>query len=146
MRNVGYVVNLKEDLAEIMLGRHAECKRCGACLASLDQKQRKLLAENGIGARAGQRVEVEIRPIHAVGAAFLIFIMPVISGLAGGFLGYRISQSIGWPVTAGAIGLGCLAFASSFLLLRSVERAGSQARLATIVRILPDEDAAEGRC
>jgi sigma-E factor negative regulatory protein RseC len=108
MRNVGYVVNLKENLAEVMLGRHAECKSCGACLASMDQKQRKLVATNHMGARAGQRVEVEIRPIHAVGAAFLIFIVPVIAALGAGFLGYRIFQSIGWPATAGAIGLGCL--------------------------------------
>ena len=146
MRNVGYVVNLKEDLAEVILGRHAECKSCGACLTSTDRKQRKLVAENKIGARVGQRVEVEIRPMHAVGAAFLIFILPVFAALAAGFLGYRTFQAAGWPATAGGIGLGCSGCVLSFILLKSVERAGSQAKLAAIVKILSDEDTVEGRC
>jgi len=145
MRNVGRVVNLQGDLAEIALGRHAACKSCGACLASLDPKQRTLLAENDRGAGIGNTVEIEVPPVRAVGAAFLLFMVPLFSALAGAYLGHRLARALGWPEVAGAIVLGCLAFMLSFLILRFVERAGSQASMARIVRILPDEDELEGR-
>ena len=146
MRNLGRVVNLREGLAEIAIGRHAACESCGACLASLDPKQRTLLAENDKGAGIGNTVEIEVPPVRAVGAAFLLFILPLFLGLAGAYLGYRIALAIGWPETAVAIGLGCLAFMLSLLILRLVERSGSRARMARIIRILPDENELEGRC
>jgi len=118
---------------------------CGACLASLDPKQRTLLAANDRGAGIGDAVEFEVPPVRAVGSAFLLFIVPLFSALAGAYLGHRISRALGWPEVAGAIGLGCLAFMLSFLILRFVERAASRTSMARIVRILPDEDEPEGR-
>jgi positive regulator of sigma E activity len=90
-------------------------------------------------------VEVEIRPVDAVGAAFLIFILPLIAALGGGFGGYQAASAIGWTPAGGAIILGLVSFILSFLLLRQVERMRSKADLAQIVRILPDEEPAEGR-
>jgi len=145
MRNIGRVIDLRADLAEIALGRHAACESCGACLASLDPKQRTLLAANDRGAGIGNMVEIEVPPVRAVGAAFLLFIVPLFSVLAGAYVGHRIARALGWPEVAGAIGLGCLAFMLSFLILRFVERAGSRASMARIVRILPCEDELEGR-
>ena len=145
MRNIGRVVNLRDGLAEIALGRHAACESCGACLASLDPKQRTLLAANDRGAGIGNTVEIEVPPVRAVGAAFLLFIAPLFLGLAGAYLGYRIALGLGWPEAAIAVGFGCLAFMLSLLMLRFVERSGSRARMARIVRILPDENETEGR-
>ena len=105
MRNIGRVVNLREGLAEIALGRHAACESCGACLASLDPKQRTLLAANDRGAGIGDTVEIEVPPVRAVGAAFLLFIAPLSLGLAGAYLGYRVALGLGWPGAAVAIGL-----------------------------------------
>lgn len=140
MKNIGRVLNLRQDLAEIAVGRHAACKRCGACLASLDAKQRTLLATNELGAGIGNIVEFEVPPVRAVGAAFLLFIAPLFISLAGAYLGYRTAMALGWPETAVAVGLGALAFMLSFIILRSVERAGSHSGMARIVRILPGED------
>jgi sigma-E factor negative regulatory protein RseC len=140
MKSVGRVVNSKDDIAEIAVGRHADCKRCGACLASLDAKQRTLLAANEQGAVIGDLVEIEIPPAHTVGAAFLVFIAPLLAALAGAYLGHRVARALGWPVTAVAAGLGILAFMLLFVLLRSVERRVSQSRMGRIVRIMSDED------
>lgn len=145
MKNIGRVVNLRDGLAEIAIGRHATCESCGACLASLDPKQRTLLAANDRGAGIGNTVEIEVPPVRAVGAAFLLFIAPLALGLAGAYLGYRIALSLGWPEAIVAIGLGCVAFMLSLLILRFAEHSGSRARMARIVRILPDENENEGR-
>jgi positive regulator of sigma E activity len=145
MKNIGRVVNLRDGLAEIALGRHASCEGCGACLASLDPKQRTLLAANDRGAGIGDTVEIEVPPVRAIGAAFLLFIAPLALGLAGAYLGYRIALGRGWPEAAVAIGFGCLAFMLSLLLLKFAERSGSRAGMARIVRILPDENETEGR-
>jgi sigma-E factor negative regulatory protein RseC len=145
MRNIGRVVNLRDGLAEIAIGRHAACEGCGACLASLDPKQRTLLATNDRGAGIGNTVEIEVPSVRAVGAAFLLFIAPLALGLGGAYLGYRIALGLGWPEAAIAIGLGCMAFMLSLLILRFAEHSGSRVRMARIVRILPDENQTEGR-
>jgi sigma-E factor negative regulatory protein RseC len=145
MRNIGRVVNLQDGIAEIAIGRHSACEGCGACLASLDPKQRTLLAANDRGAGIGDTVEIEVPPVRAVGAAFLLFIAPLALGLAGTYLGYRIAQGLGWPEAAVAIVFGCLAFMLSILMLKVADRSGSRAKMARIVRILPDESQTEGR-
>ncbi|MGD8627681.1 MAG: SoxR reducing system RseC family protein [bacterium] len=145
MKNIGRVVNLRDGLAEIAVGRHSECKRCGACLASLDPKQRTLLAANDRGAGIGNTVEIEVPPARAIGAAFLLFIAPLLMGLGAAYLGYRVALSLGWPEAAVATGFGCVALMLSLLILRFAERSGSRARMARIVRVLQDENEIEGR-
>lgn len=144
MKSVGYVLRADENGAEVVLGAHHECKHCGACLASLDATQRKLKAVNKIGASEGQRVEIEIEPRHAVAAAFLMFVFPVVAAVGCGILGAHLAGMLGFRRDLGGIGLGSVGLACSFLLLRHVERMSSRGGIATIVKLIADEDSAEG--
>ncbi len=143
MRNVGHVVRVREGSAEVVMGAHLECKRCGACMAGIEEKQRTLEATNGIGATVGQKVEIEIEPTQAVGAAFLIFILPLIAALLGGWAGYRLAGYTGLRADAGGIGLGVIAFIAAFALLRHIDRLRSGALIARIVKLVPEEDLLE---
>ena len=145
MRSIGYVGKVESGSAEVLLGKHAQCAGCGACIAASDTRERKIAAANGIGAAEGDRVEIEISPGRLVVAAFMMFILPVISALAGGYAGYRLAGNLGVPPVLAGIVSGCLAFAGSFLLLKGAERAGRKAGLPRIIRIL-NKDETEGRC
>ena len=140
------MVSVKEDRAEVVLGAHLECGHCGACIAAVSEKERKLEAINEIGARAGQRVEIELKPLHALSAAFLLFILPVLAAAGGGFAGYAVGGALGWRRDLTGIGLGVLALVLSFLLLRHVEKTASAGRIPRIVGLIAEDDMQEGEC
>jgi sigma-E factor negative regulatory protein RseC len=144
MRNSGYVVSVREDRAEVVLGAHLECKHCGACIAAISEKQRKIDAINEIGAGAGQRVIIELKPGRAIRAAFLIFVMPVFAALGGGFAGYHLGGLLGVRGDLAGIGLGSLGLVLSFVLLRHIERTGSADRVPRIVGLIADDGPREG--
>ena len=138
------MVSVDEGVAEVELGMHLECKRCGACMVALSSKERKLKVLNEIGALVGQKVEIEVKPKVAIGAAFLVFVLPVLAMLGGGVAGYRLGQSLGLPAEISGVCLGGLTLVLSFLLLRHVEMGGSTEGIARIVRLGTAEDSREG--
>lgn len=146
MINTGYVISVRDDMAEVLLGAHLECKRCGACMASLSDKDRKIEVLNEIGASVGQKVEIEVKAKFAVGAAFLIFLVPVIAALGGGVAGYHLGPRVGLRGDVFGLCVGGVALALCLLLLRHVEMAGTPGRNARIVRLADDEDSREGGC
>ena len=145
MRSIGYVVKAMPDSAEVTLGKHAHCAGCGACIAAADDRERRIDAENYVGAKEGEKVEIEFSSGRLIGAALLIFVVPLVVALAGGYAGYRIAGPLGLPPTIVGIGTGCLAFAGSLGLLRWADKAGRRSGRPRIVRIL-DQDETEGRC
>jgi positive regulator of sigma E activity len=144
MRSIGYVTRVSPGLAEVLLGKHAQCADCGACIAAADERERSIEAANDLGAGEGAKVEIEISPGRLVRAALLMFLLPIFLALGGGFTGYYLGGPLGLPPTLVAIGLGCLAFAGSFLVLGSAQRADRKSGLPRIVRIL--DDGSEGGC
>jgi sigma-E factor negative regulatory protein RseC len=146
MKNSGFVVSVREDRAEVVLGTHLECRHCGACIAGISEKERKLEAINEIGARAGQRVEIELKPVHALSAAFLLFILPVLAALGGGWAGYVLGGVLGWRRDLTGIGVGALTLVLSFMFLRHVEKIGSTGRIPRIVGLITEDDTQEGEC
>lgn len=139
------MVKKGDRLTEVVLGKHIECKQCGSCIGAMSNKERRLEAINEIGAEVGQRVEIEVEPRHAVAAAFLMFVLPVLSALGLGFAGSYLAGSIGLRRDVGGILMGTLGFVFAFLLLRHVERS-SRGRIPRITRLIPDGDEPEGRC
>ena len=114
-------------------------------MAAADDRERMIEASNDLGAAEGDKVEIEISPGRLVGAAFLMFMLPIFVALAGGYAGYRLAGALGIPPTPTGIGLGALAFVASFLIVKGAEKAGRKSGLPRIVRIL-NEDETEGRC
>lgn len=69
-------------IARVEFHSTAGCKKCGICKMMGDKVF--VDAINEIGAKIGERVEVEIEPKSVLWATFLLFIAPLI----GLFLGY----------------------------------------------------------
>jgi len=98
----GVVIEVNGNLSEVRMGKHSDCKDCGACPGS---DSAIITADNRIGAKPGQRVSVELQESNALIGAFVIFVLPlvfvfigVIAGKElGGFLGINelISECIG---------------------------------------------------
>jgi sigma-E factor negative regulatory protein RseC len=133
MKNSGYVVAAADKTAEVVLTDHPACGRCGACLGNQPHGEIRFRATNEAGAKVGQQVEVEIPPGRAVFASFLIFILPLVCGFAGGLAGQRIGGLAGLGPTAGALIGGSVCFVGSFLVGRSIERVCLGAPPARIV-------------
>lgn len=84
----GFVIEIAGSIAQVKVGRHSECKNCGACPGD---NSVIVSAKNDIGAVVGQRVLFEVKETNAVMAAFLVFIVPLIGLFLGAVLGWFVS-------------------------------------------------------
>ncbi len=71
-REQGLVIEVNDDVAKIKVGRHSDCKNCGACPGN---ESITIYANNKIGAKSGERVIFEVKEASFLGAAFIVFIL-----------------------------------------------------------------------
>ena len=76
----GVVVAVDGLIAKVKTSRHNNCENCGACPGN---SAIVLDAQNPVGAKAGQRVEIEIREAGMLKAAFVVFLLPLMAVFAG---------------------------------------------------------------
>ena len=145
MIQVGYVVAVEEGVADVALGEHLECNKCGACLATIGKKRKSIKAANGMGADVGDRVEVETPPGFTVAAAFVLFIFPILAGAAGAYLGRGWLGALGLGLTAGAVVMAAVFVAFSLIVIRYIDRVYFSRQMPKIVNVLHREESKEGR-
>lgn len=86
MREEGIVRQvLGNNTAQVECAGTEFCAKCGLCFK--EGNKLSVNALNLVGAKAGDRVEIEIAPSNVLLAVFLIFIMPVLSLFAGYYAG-----------------------------------------------------------
>ena len=119
---IGKVIEIRRDRAKVSLPRKSDCASCGRCGLGRGGADMVLEAENGLGAVAGDRVEVEIPERELLAAALLLFGTPVLGLLAGAGAGYLLFSSWGGDPDAGAGIFGLLTMAGVFIMLRLRER------------------------
>jgi positive regulator of sigma E activity len=94
LKESGKVIrNIDQGRAIVEVHSSAACANCGACRFN-DSGILSMEAENGIGARAGETVEVEIPEGRVVLSSLMIFIFPIFAF----FLGYLIKGIISGAV------------------------------------------------
>lgn len=84
----GFVIETTKTIARVKVGRHSDCKNCGACPGD---DSIIISAKNDIGAVVGQKVMFEVKETNAVFAAFLVFIVPLIGLFLGAGAGRMLS-------------------------------------------------------
>ena len=98
---VGIVLTVQGNTAEVRASRHSHCESCGACPGA---EAMTLMAWNTPGAKVGQKVVFLVYEVSMIKAAFVTFALPLLTTLAGIGVGYWVAQDItGWPVWGGAL-------------------------------------------
>ncbi|MDR3595318.1 SoxR reducing system RseC family protein [Clostridium sp.] len=131
----GLVIEVNNDVAKIKVGRHSDCKNCGACPGN---ESIIIRANNKIGAKPGQRVIFEVKETNFLGATFIVFVLPLIALFIGVMLGEFIGKSLGLNIPMFQIAGGIIALALSIIIIRQVDKVAkaNTKSLPVIVRIL----------
>lgn len=131
----GLVIEVNNDVAKIKVGRHSDCKNCGACPGS---DSIIISANNKIGAKPGQRVSFEVKEANFLGATFIVFILPLIALFIGVMLGEVIGKSMGLSIPMFQVIGGIIALVLSIIIIRKVDKNAklNKKSLPVIVRIL----------
>ena len=117
---------VREGVAKVSLLREMECgMHCDGACAVCTQKPTEeilVLADNGIGAKAGDFVEVEPTGVGNISVSFIVFLLPCVC-LA---LGYVFAQSVlgmnEMTALLGALAGLALGFVPAFLINRSIAK------------------------
>ena len=84
MNEQGYIVEIVDSVtAKLKLKRHSACASCGKCATTSEEKDIIVEVDNTIGAKVGDRVEVNMETINVLKAAFIVYTIPLIALLIG---------------------------------------------------------------
>ena len=96
---------LNDQLAEVVVTRATACgSNCASCEACVFQNELKTVARNLIGAKPGQKVQIESQSAKVYGAILLVYIVPVILAVLGCFLAYSAGAGEGIVVLCTFLG------------------------------------------
>ena len=107
------------------------CASCGLC----SNKTILVSAVNDVGAAVGDTVEIDMADRKVLGAAFLVYIVPLIVLIAGYCAAYAVFKSELFAVVA-----GLLLMAFTFLVIRYIDKSLKEKYTPHIVRILQRPD------
>lgn len=131
----GLVIEVIDDMARVKVGRHNDCKNCGACPGN---NNIIIEADNKIGAKPGQRVSFEVREANVLGSAFIVFVLPLIALFAGVMLGEVIGKNLGFSIIMFQVIGGAIALGLSIIAIKIFDKAAKadKKKQPVIVRIL----------
>ena len=113
---------LPDGMAEVSVQRTTACGgNCGGCDSCVFDKKLKTPAKNNIGAQPGQRVLIESNSARIFGAAFLVYVLPLLFFLAG----YLIAAALGMGESARILAsFGAVLLCAAALVLSQRARSG----------------------
>jgi sigma-E factor negative regulatory protein RseC len=132
----GIVIAREGALARVKASRHSDCDNCGACPGD---SAMVLDVSNPLDAAVGQKVLLAIPEAGMLKAAFIVYVMPLLSSafgaVGGGLIAERFSADMS---TSGQVVGGVLFFILSlFVVFRYDRRSKKKASmLPVIVKIL----------
>lgn len=131
----GLVLEVNDDVAKIKVGRHSDCKNCGACSGN---ESINIYANNKIGARPGERVIFEVKEADFLGAAFIVFILPLIALFIGVVLGGFIGKGIGLNIPIFQVIGGIISLVLSIIIIKKVDKKAkvNKTSLPVIIHII----------
>ncbi len=115
----GVVVAVDGLIAKVKTSRHNNCENCGACPGN---SAIVLDAQNPVGAKAGQRVEIEIREAGMLKAAFVVFLLPLMAVFAGVMAAGYVAEHLGYSVFGLQLTGGLLALALALAYVKYFDR------------------------
>ena len=110
MQEYGTVEALQGSKARVVIKRHAACGDCGACQVGREKMTMETLADNTIGASAGDEVLVSMKFVNVIAATSIMYGIPLVGFLLGCGLGYLAAiyftlDQVLVPFFAGVLGI-----------------------------------------
>jgi len=117
MLEVAVVQSTSGSMAKVRVKRSAMCASCGRCGVLSEGASRYITVDalNPVGARPGDVVRLEMESADILTAAFMAYILPLMSAGLGYFVGYVLGMQVSLvvaPVKAGLLGAVALLVAS----------------------------------
>jgi len=116
----GIIIEIFENnIAKVKVGRHNECKNCGACPGDSSVV---IEAKNAIGAKKGQRISFQIKETNMLMAAFVVYIVPLVAVVVGVIVGQIIAKKFGYDLRGFQIGGGIITFILSMINIKKFDK------------------------
>jgi len=116
----GIIIEIYENnIAKVKVGRHNECKNCGACPGD---NSVVIEAKNPIGAKTGQRISFQMKDTNMLMAAFVVYIVPLVAVVLGILIGQVIAAKLGYSVRGFQIGGGIITFILSLINIKKFDK------------------------
>lgn len=130
-----------ETSAEVLVRRQSacghDCASCGGCGPD-SAAQVTAVAENELGARPGDTVQVESESGRVLGMAAALYLVPLVLLFVGYFIASGVFRLEEGPSMA--VGIACLviSFAANYLLDRRARRRPVQYRIVEVLKSCSD--------
>jgi len=95
MRQCGVIMSTDGDRAKVVMQRQSACGDCKGCRWGEDDASMEIEAINSINAKIGDRVEIDMEHQNVLAAAFIAYMIPLITLIAGVILGSVLLDKIG---------------------------------------------------
>lgn len=83
MNREGIVINeAGKNVVEVSILKHTACGDCGACSYGKENLNATVMADNKIGAKPGDKVELDLQDQNVLSAAFIAYVIPLITLVA----------------------------------------------------------------
>ncbi|KXG74070.1 SoxR reducing system RseC family protein [Thermotalea metallivorans] len=141
MNQTGKVIEVvKNNKARVLMTKHSACGDCGACQHGKENMQLSIVAMNEVGAKAGDWVEVNMETQNVMGAAFIVYVIPLMAMLLGIGTGSFLLKNmhIEENLEAYSAGIGFILMACTFFIVKVFEKRFHQDKryIPTITKIL----------
>lgn len=119
----GVVIALEGKIAKVRASRHSDCESCGACPGD---KATVLDVYNQVDAKLGQRVMITIPEANMVKAAFIVYVLPLITTFIGFLIGVWLSQKYGFPALFTEVCTSIVGFVVAIIYIKYFDRSMSK--------------------
>lgn len=131
---IGYVVEQDGEVTKIKLGRHSECKNCGACPGN---NNLIVSVNNPLEAKVGDKVCIQMPQDNIIPSVYIVYIQPLVLVFMGAIIGYLISVYTHRSATILEVVFGSIFFIISIIFIKVVDKkAGKSNNLPTIIKII----------
>ena len=134
MQQTGIVQKLQHNIAEVKITRSSACGESCASCGLCPGREAQVFAINDINAAVGDTVIIDMADGKVLGAAFLVYIVPLIMMIIGYFSGHAFFNS----VIAGII-TGFLFMAAAFTTIICIDKKIKRKYTPHIIRIVKEK-------
>ena len=124
MRQTGVVTSVDGNRARVLMQKHSSCSNCGACKMGDEKMEMEIDAINKAKAQTGDEVEVDMENQNVLKAAFIIYVIPLISLLIGIIVGSSVLAIMNIERYSDFIagGVGFIFLGISYLVIKLKEK------------------------